>query len=519
MLSGAGVASADEGSSSSDSSPSSSTPSSSDSDNPNSGTSSSGSGANDSGSSSSVPISGVSSSSTRDDEEESTGNSNTKKSSSTANDSPATSISASGGNVVTKVDGDQKFSSVVGGHKAADDQQALAPATSETLSTAQTATPPSSFAKEQESAEPEPVSTPLLNLPVSSLVADPVVSAARSAEPGPADSSAIASVLALSTQASAVDPEREAYLQQFRDVDPYDLYQTPASADYTPQPREYTDEEYPLIIADNVDRFGTTGFTQTPTGGLQYTNFYSETILVAYGRNAGAEVSGVRLVAPGQTVVVPGLPEGAVAIAQAPRSSDGSVNIVGIGAVGYAPFTGSGVDPTQPGGGSTTIPTYASSNPLITQLNAIILGNSFSTVVNYASALASVLGFNIVNNALSLIGAALTGHSGNYGAVAAKTVQWLGSVISSNAVSLSRVPGLGFAGGIVYGVGAIFTTYGYVVEQATYIDPNSLGTTADFIRRNPGVAVQELANASVKVAVDLGSAFIGSLGGLFKIFG
>jgi hypothetical protein len=321
--------------------------------------------------------------------------------------------------------------------------------------------------------------------------------------------------MALTSTLAAVDPARAAYIKQFTDADPNNLYFTPGSPGYVaPTPSPLTDAQYSQFVVDYVATKGTSGFSQTSTGALQYTNTNSQNVAVLYGSKAAgfAEPSGIRIVRPGQTVVLPSGAQGAVASAQLPRTGT-QINEVAVAAVGYPPFTKTG------SGSSSPIPTYPSPSPLITQINSILSGNSFNDVVNYASDLAAVFGFSAVNKALSFVGAALTGYSGNPGAVAGKVVQALGTVISTNAANLSRVPGLGFASGIVYAAGAVVTTYGYVAEQASYIDPNSVGTTTEYIKNHPAVAVQELAKASVKVAVDLGSAFIGSLGGVFKIFG
>lgn len=146
--------------------------------------------------------------------------------------------------------------------------------------------------------------------------------------------------LALMATAAAVDPVRAAYIKQFKDADPNGLYFTPASDGYQFVPQTYTDAQYRQFIADQVAKTGTKGFTQTSSGTLQYTNTYTQNVAVLYGPKAGgvAEPSGIRIVRPGQSVVLPSGTQGAIASAQLPRTGT-QINEVAVAAVGYPPFT------------------------------------------------------------------------------------------------------------------------------------------------------------------------------------
>jgi hypothetical protein len=157
---------------------------------------------------------------------------------------------------------------------------------------------------------------------------------------GPAANIAIRT-LALTTSLNTVDPARAAYLKQFKDADPNDLYATPASAGYVPPtPPNFTDDQYRQFVADGVAKTGTTGFSLTSNGALQYANTHNQNVAVLYATKAAgyAEPSGIRIVRPGQTVVLPAPPQGAVAEAQLPKSN-GQLNEVAVAAVGYPPFT------------------------------------------------------------------------------------------------------------------------------------------------------------------------------------
>ena len=104
----------------------------------------------------------------------------------------------------------------------------------------------------------------------------------------------------------------------------------------------------------------------------------------------------------------------------------------------------------------------------------VLHSNAFSEVVNYSSNLASLFGARTVSNVLNFTAAAVAGYNGNFTAVAAKGVQGLGSGISSYAATMAaRYPATAYASGVLYLAGAAVTTWGYVAEQASYIDPHS----------------------------------------------
>jgi hypothetical protein len=155
-------------------------------------------------------------------------------------------------------------------------------------------------------------------------------------------------VMAL-TSTLAVNPAREAYLQQFRNADPNGIYLTPASADYIPNPNTYTPEEYRADIQLNVNLLGTRGFAQTSSGALQYTNTYNQNVAIVYGPQygGGRDPAGIVIARPGQTIVIP-YPSGIFAQAQLPRSANGQYNNAGVAALGYPPFTRGVTTPTTP---------------------------------------------------------------------------------------------------------------------------------------------------------------------------
>lgn len=174
--------------------------------------------------------------------------------------------------------------------------------------------------------------------PVLDVVTGPAEAVvARSVESS--DSSQTLNVLAVTALTAAVDPAREAYLQQFRDADPNAIYWTPATPGYAFYPTPITEEQYRAFIADHVARTGTSGFSQTTSGALQYTNRLNQDVAVLYGPVAAgvAEPTGIRIVRPGQTIVLP-YPSGGVASAQVPRTGS-VINEVAVAAVGYPPFT------------------------------------------------------------------------------------------------------------------------------------------------------------------------------------
>ncbi|MEP9390764.1 hypothetical protein ABLE94_00695 [Gordonia sp. VNK1] len=164
---------------------------------------------------------------------------------------------------------------------------------------------------------------------------------------------------------------------------------------------------------------------------------------------------------------------------------------------------------------------YLSEVAIIKYFNDAFRSQSYATAINLMSNFASLFGVKTLSNATSAVAAFLAIYNGNPTAAAAIGVQNLGSAISSyaaeSAAKYAKVPGSGYAAGVVFLAGTVVTTLGYVGEQASYIDPDSSGETMDYIKAHPGEAFSELGSATVKVTTDLGSAFIGSLGGLFKL--
>ena len=181
------------------------------------------------------------------------------------------------------------------------------------------------------------------------------------------------------------------------------------------------------------------------------------------------------------------------------------------------------IDPTR--GIHSPIKDYSSTSSLIAQWDSILRSESFSNAIEILSNLSALSGLHRASHALLGLAAADAGYKGNFGAVAGLAVQGVGSAISANAVAtyakiaaqLGSNPAAkpilqsaSRASGIVWLAGAAVTTWGYVGEQASYIDPDSAGETNSYIAKHPDEAVQELGKATVKVFSDLGSAFFGS---------
>jgi hypothetical protein len=332
---------------------------------------------------------------------------------------------------------------------------------------------------------------------VPGLPANPIAGPSEAAAIGGAPSSTTVQPLAGLAALEVTDPAREQYLQKFRLADPTGRFYTPASPDYS-SPSGAPD------IEQSVGQYGTAGFSRNNEGQLTYTNKTNHDVAVMYGADPAKDPDGIVTARPGQTVAVPR----AYAAAQAPRQSEGEYNIIAVAAPGHPPTGSTGGGPIR---------TYPSSSTFITQINSVLTGNAFSTAVNYASNIASLLGANGVSKALNATAAFIAGYNGNFSAVVAQGVQAFGSGISSYAATMAtRFPAAAPASGVLYLAGAAVTTWGYVAEQASYIDPNSTGTTVDYIKKNPGVVVQELGKATTKVVSDLGSAFIGAVGGIFR---
>lgn len=150
--------------------------------------------------------------------------------------------------------------------------------------------------------------------------------------------------------ATAIDPAREAYLRQFRQADPNNLYYTPASPDWViPSPPSWTEDQYRQFVLNQMGSYGTAGFSLTASGQLQYRNPYNQTVAVQYAPRAAGyyEPAGIRIVAPGQTVVLP-YPSGAAAQAQLPRGGS-TERQAAVAAIGYGSFVRGAVpNPPRP---------------------------------------------------------------------------------------------------------------------------------------------------------------------------
>ncbi len=280
--------------------------------------------------------------------------------------------------------------------------------------------------------------------------------------------------LALAATAAAVVPS-ETYLQQFRDADPTGQYFTPASSDWNFTPQTYTPEEYRAFIADQVARSGTSGFSQKSTGELQYTNRLDQNVAVLFAPVAGGITvpSGIRIVRPGATVVLP-YPDGAVAMAELPRSypNDGQIAVA---AVGYTPFT----KPVSSGGRSSSL------NGLFDAFLNPKTG-VFSQIAGLAQTILSVIGDvgpvaalgKIASGALgafSLVTSAIDYHEG-------VTDQGRGRVLSGGLRTAAGVLGIaGFGGAVVGGAVGLATGVGIaagVAAAAPVLVPVAIGAAA-----------------------------------------
>lgn len=172
-----------------------------------------------------------------------------------------------------------------------------------------------------------------------------------------------------------------------------------------------------------------------------------------------------------------------------------------------------GTDPTSPV--KSPVADYGVDLEPIKSLNALLRSQSFSDVVSFWTNITALTGFQRVNKALTAVAAFVAGYSGNLGASAGLLGQSLGNAISAsaaaNAVKYAQNPVVKRASGVVFLAGAAVTTWSYVAEQASYIDPDSTDETFQYIREHPLEAVREGARATGKVLFDLGSSIVGSL--------
>ena len=192
------------------------------------------------------------------------------------------------------------------------------------------------------------------NAVATGLVVDPIL------EPTSAPSPL---VVESATATTYTDAEWDAYIQQFRDIDPELEYYTPASPDW---PRDnisnYSAELYAYYIAYSVETFGSVGFVQTASGALQYTNTYEFEVGVLYGQHPPFDTdvnllpTGFVRVTPGETVLLPGALAHFAQVQMRPAGNQWR-EYLEFAAAGYSPFEIQPptvdeppvVDPTAPG--------------------------------------------------------------------------------------------------------------------------------------------------------------------------
>ncbi|MCV6981552.1 hypothetical protein H7I53_15150 [Mycolicibacterium pulveris] len=112
--------------------------------------------------------------------------------------------------------------------------------------------------------------------------------------------------------AAAVDP----YIQQFLDADPTGRFFTPASTDFSHWISMVGPVFDPVTFEEGVALYGTTGFSRNAQGTLHYTNNWDFDVAVLHASGGNTPISGIVVVQPGQTAVIPNT----YALAQAPRS-------------------------------------------------------------------------------------------------------------------------------------------------------------------------------------------------------
>lgn len=436
-----------------------------------------------------------------------------------ANTGPATSVSASGGNVKTVIDGGTKTSSLVNAKNSDNQTSSLAEAKEPAKLAAVdldgynvvqskvdrvsvdnqepvdhdqvTATPaPRIFGTASTTITPEDTPAPLER-----------AIAAVSPATTPDSTNKALQTLTLTTTAAAVDPS-----QPFRDVDPGNIYLTPASQDWVQNPNTYTDEEYAAAIGNSIAHAGTGGFEQTASGTLQYTNYFNQNVAVLYGPSFanGENPIGITIVPPGQTAVLP-YPDGTVAQAQLPRTSFGQINIVGIAVVGYAPFE---KVPSQPANGP--IRTYPSNSPFITAINSILTDNSFSKLVTNLGDIAAIIGFKTIATVANFVGGLIYGYNQDYVGLGLSAVESAGNGVMTAAADTKNP--------LLYLIGTAITTTSYTLNLAYHSDFSDPGSTASYAITHPAVVVTETFKAAGQVLGHFGAAVLGSFGGFLGIF-
>ncbi|HKP42107.1 hypothetical protein [Mycobacterium sp.] len=356
-------------------------------------------------------------------------------------------------------------------------------------------------ASEQAAAKPAVVVADVGN--ASGVSNRAVTSSATQLPTGTGSPSPQVQLLAVSTAATS-DPAWDAYVQQFRNADPTGKYWTPASSDYTRLygPQYPNPADYAAFIQRNVDQYGTAGFSRTSSGNLQYTNAYNQNVAVLYGPRADVNPDGIRIVKPGQTVVLPSYPDGGAAEAELPRRSPTDINIVGLAAPGHPQGGSTG------GGGSSPIHTYPSASPLITSLNQIFQSSVFGNFVSRASDLAAIIGVPVVSNVLNFAGGFIAGYNGDAAGALFKSTGALGDGLAQLGAS-TRNP-------LLYLGGIATSTWSYTFDQAAHADFSDPGSTARYALSHPVETVVETVKATGQVVGHIGSTVIGSLGGLLK---
>ncbi|MGV0853056.1 hypothetical protein [Mycolicibacterium phlei] len=144
-----------------------------------------------------------------------------------------------------------------------------------------------------------------------------------------------------------IDPDRAAYIERFRSVDPYDEFYTPASPEYDWSVVDDPSSVNFSTLEEAVAMVGTAGFTRDREGRLVFTNTHEFKVGILYAAATDLPPEGLVVVQPGRSATVPG-GSGIIAVVTAPKAyqnENGGTIVVAVAGPGY-PTNGSS------GGGS-----------------------------------------------------------------------------------------------------------------------------------------------------------------------
>ena len=220
------------------------------------------------------------------------------------------------------------------------------------------------------------------NAPVTPSIAAMTALAAEAtptADNGPSSGPAMAMAMSF---APAPPAAVTAYIQQFRDADPTDQFQTPASRDWggntdpppaSPVPFSPNDPRLAQVVA----AVGMAGFSRDPLGNLTYTNQHNFKVALLYATDPNFNPEGIRVANLGATVTIPG---GAskFAIALGPKTYTpagqlGSDMVVAFAGPGYPPAGVVNLPPMAPPATTVSRPT-----PRATRSGGTVVAASYS---------------------------------------------------------------------------------------------------------------------------------------------